>query len=159
MLSFKYIRKVQKMMQQADEGLSHGVQHALDVDHFERVRSLHRVVRAMHDGECPKCHTLHDSRKMLQYDRPQVYCTQCGKTSRENRQKYCGDGSDKDYGHRWEPLRRPENEAILVAHMCPKCGFRITMEESVEVMQAFSAVMDRNLAVFEEWRSNRKRHD
>lgn len=29
----------------------------LDVD-FETARALHRVVRAMNDGECPKCHIL-----------------------------------------------------------------------------------------------------
>jgi hypothetical protein len=30
-----------------------------DVD-FETARAIHRVVRGMHDGECPKCHTLFD---------------------------------------------------------------------------------------------------
>lgn len=29
----------------------------LDVD-FETARALHRIVRAMNDGECPKCHAL-----------------------------------------------------------------------------------------------------
>lgn len=29
----------------------------LDVD-FETARALHRVVRAMNDGECPRCHAL-----------------------------------------------------------------------------------------------------
>ena len=32
----------------------------------------------------------------------QTRCKRCGKTVAENRQKYCGDGSDKDYGHIWE---------------------------------------------------------
>jgi hypothetical protein len=27
----------------------------LDVERGERARALHRVVRAMHDGHCPKC--------------------------------------------------------------------------------------------------------
>ena len=36
----------------------------LDVD-FETARALHRVVRGMHDGECPKCHTIHASDKMV----------------------------------------------------------------------------------------------
>jgi len=27
----------------------------LDVDAAEQARALHRVVRAMHDGHCPKC--------------------------------------------------------------------------------------------------------
>lgn len=133
----------------------HGIEHALDVDHFEKVRSLHRVVRAMHDGECPKCHTLHDSREMLQYDSPQVRCKQCGKTSAENKQKYCGNGSWKDYSHKWEPMPTPSPDAKVIAHLCPKCGFRITESESAAVMREFSVVMDRNCAVFEEWRSTR----
>ena len=32
-------------------------------------RALHRVVRAMHDGECPKCHLIHNSGSMVVYDR------------------------------------------------------------------------------------------
>lgn len=36
---------------------------ALNSDHDE-ARALHRVVRAMHDGECPKCHKVHDSSAM-----------------------------------------------------------------------------------------------
>jgi hypothetical protein len=36
---------------------------ALNLDHDE-ARALHRIVRAMHDGECPKCHKVHDSRRM-----------------------------------------------------------------------------------------------
>lgn len=35
----------------------------LDVD-FETARALHRVVRAMHDGECPSCHRLFESYQM-----------------------------------------------------------------------------------------------
>lgn len=38
-------------------------EHQLDVD-FETARALHRVVRAMHDGECPKCHALFESLQM-----------------------------------------------------------------------------------------------
>jgi ssDNA-binding Zn-finger/Zn-ribbon topoisomerase 1 len=30
----------------------------LDVDAGEQARALHRVVRAMHDGHCPKCGCL-----------------------------------------------------------------------------------------------------
>lgn len=29
----------------------------LNLDHNE-ARALHRIVRAMHDGECPKCHKV-----------------------------------------------------------------------------------------------------
>lgn len=42
----------------------HGAEHSLDIDHFERVRSLHRVVRALHDGECPKCCRVHPSEQV-----------------------------------------------------------------------------------------------
>lgn len=28
---------------------------------YEEKRALHRIVRAMHDGECPKCHGLYPS--------------------------------------------------------------------------------------------------
>src|SRR6478672_11055806 len=44
----------------------HANEHFLDVD-FETARSLHRVVRGMHDGECPKCHHLHESPVMRRY--------------------------------------------------------------------------------------------
>lgn len=36
----------------------------LDVETFEIARSVHRVVRAMHDGECPSCHAVHTSEAM-----------------------------------------------------------------------------------------------
>jgi Zn-finger protein len=35
----------------------------LNLDHDE-ARALHRVVRAMHDGECPCCHTIHEADRM-----------------------------------------------------------------------------------------------
>lgn len=35
-------------------------EQVLDVD-FETARALHRVVRGMHDGECPSCHYLSTS--------------------------------------------------------------------------------------------------
>lgn len=42
----------------------HAENHFLDVDDFEVARSIHRVVRAMHDGECPRCHQLCESMNM-----------------------------------------------------------------------------------------------
>lgn len=39
---------------------------SLNLDHDE-ARSVHRIVRAMHDGECPKCHEIHDSRAMARH--------------------------------------------------------------------------------------------
>ena len=35
----------------------------LNLDH-DAARALHRIVRAMRDGECPKCHSVHPSDKM-----------------------------------------------------------------------------------------------
>lgn len=35
----------------------------LDVERGERARALHRVVRAMHDGHCPKCGWLDSADK------------------------------------------------------------------------------------------------
>lgn len=43
---------------QLERGESFSRHHALDVNDFEVARSIHRVVRAMHDGECPRCHRL-----------------------------------------------------------------------------------------------------
>jgi uncharacterized protein (TIGR02996 family) len=42
---------------------------------------------------------------------PGVRCTKCGRTSTENKSKYCGDGSDKDNEHRWK--RTKETESML----------------------------------------------
>lgn len=52
-------------------------QHALDVD-YEQARAVHRVVRALHDGECPKCHILHDSRLTGSSSGGNDYCPHCG---------------------------------------------------------------------------------
>lgn len=46
---------------------SYAKDYALDVD-FEVVRSIHRVVRAMHDGECPRCHFLFRAEAMMLND-------------------------------------------------------------------------------------------
>jgi ssDNA-binding Zn-finger/Zn-ribbon topoisomerase 1 len=40
----------------------------LNLDH-DLARALHRVVRAMHDGECPRCHKVHMSDVMHVIDR------------------------------------------------------------------------------------------
>lgn len=36
---------------------------ALDVS-LEKARALHRVWRALNDGDCPKCHTYHEATEM-----------------------------------------------------------------------------------------------
>lgn len=43
----------------------HAETHFLDVIDFEIARSVHRIVRAMHDGECPKCHRLFQSKSVV----------------------------------------------------------------------------------------------
>lgn len=60
------------------ERSAYAVEHGLDVD-FETARSIHRIVRAMHDGECPKCHTLFESRHMVSLSGDEV-CPACGFT-------------------------------------------------------------------------------
>lgn len=35
-----------------------------DVEPHDVARALHRVVRAMHDGECPQCHSIFSSGAM-----------------------------------------------------------------------------------------------
>lgn len=54
---------------------------ALDVD-FETARAVHRVVRAMHDGECPFCHTLRAADEMRKVRDGQYMhrCPSCGFT-------------------------------------------------------------------------------
>lgn len=58
----------------------------LNLDHDE-ARAIHRVIRAMHDGECPKCHRIHDAGLMLwvtdalggdeRFERPGWKCPSC----------------------------------------------------------------------------------
>jgi len=42
---------------------------------IEEKRAVHRVVRAMHDGECPQCHKLFTS---LRQDNGDELCPSCG---------------------------------------------------------------------------------
>jgi len=92
--------------------------YQLDIDDLEIARSLHRVVRAMHDGECPKCHALFESRSM----------------------------------------RLPRNihdNPLRFDLICPGCQFTVTAKEQDDVIKQFAPVMERNLEVFELWRSER----
>ena len=41
----------------------------------EEKRALHRIVRAMHDGECPKCNKLSPS---MRQDNGDELCPECG---------------------------------------------------------------------------------
>ena len=52
---------------------------SLDVS-LEHARAIHRVVRAMNDGECPRCHNL-DPTKIGKVDDalvPYWHCLYCG---------------------------------------------------------------------------------
>lgn len=75
---------------------------------IERARSLHRVVRALHDGNCPKCGEIFPS----------------------------------------EAAQRE-----IDRETCPYCGFYITNEEAKAAMVEFRPVLEKNVAVFEEWRA------
>jgi hypothetical protein len=97
----------------------------LDVD-FETARALHRVVRAMHDGECPSCHCLFESPAMRR-DRLRLL-----------------DGSY-------------QTTPASMSMICPHCAFKISAEESQAAIAAFAPVMDRNLAIFEQWRTDLRR--
>jgi hypothetical protein len=100
----------------------------LDVD-FETARALHRVVRAMHDGECPKCHWLFESSLMR------------GQRVIDNSPFVTG---------------IPMSVPVSMNLVCPSCGFTITDEETKAATEAFAPVMERCLAIFEQWRETRK---
>lgn len=53
------------------------VNPALMHDH-DLARAIHRVVRAMHDGECPKCHNIH--RAELMWRKADMVCPTCSFT-------------------------------------------------------------------------------
>jgi hypothetical protein len=98
----------------------------LNHDHDE-ARSLHRIVRAMHDGECPKCHSVYASDQMREH-----------------------------FGHLARESGSVLSEEMLVGWACPQCDFHITHAEATAVFQIFAPFMDRNLAIFEHWRLTRK---
>jgi hypothetical protein len=50
---------------------------ALALDSFDRARAVHRVVRALNDGECPKCHTLNSARE-VRFENGDLVCPTCG---------------------------------------------------------------------------------
>jgi len=49
---------------------------ALDVS-MERTRALHRVWRALNDGDCPKCHTFHSATE-INRSNWLIECPSCG---------------------------------------------------------------------------------
>ena len=94
----------------------------LNLDHDE-ARALHRIVRAMHDGECPKCHTVHSAASMW-----------------------------KELLIAGDYLRVPN----CSGWQCDACGFYITEGEGEQVFKIFAPFMERNLAIFEKWRADRR---
>lgn len=49
----------------------------LDVEKGEQARALHRVVRAMHDGHCPKCGYLAPSEYFQVLPHGDHHCPRC----------------------------------------------------------------------------------
>jgi hypothetical protein len=100
----------------------------VDID-LETARVLHRIVRAMHDGECPKCHWLFESSLMR------------GKRTIDSSALITG---------------IPESVPVLMNLVCPCCGFTITDEEAKAALETFAPAMERGLEVFEHWRESRQ---
>jgi len=49
---------------------------ALDIS-LERARALHRVWRALNDGDCPKCHEFHAATEIVR-EACYIGCPSCG---------------------------------------------------------------------------------
>ncbi len=89
----------------------------------EQARALHRVVRAMHDGNCPKCGHLGPSDTFYHADGVTRYTTSVPVVYDE-------------------PI-----------HACPSCGFLITETVAKAALEAFRPFMEANVGVFEEWQA------
>lgn len=74
---------------------------------IDRARSLHRVVRSLHDGHCPKCAAIFEASRAIVH-----------------------------FGER-----------------CPECGFAISDDEARAAVAEFAPIMQKSLAVFEQWRA------
>ena len=98
---------------------------ALDIS-LEKARALHRVWRALNDGDCPKCHTFHRASEIR---------TDFGKPI---------------------PSAEFNGTFVAQSIGCPTCGFTITREEIVEIEKMFAPAMDAATAIFEEWRAGRR---
>jgi hypothetical protein len=97
----------------------------LDVS-LERARALHRVWRALNDGDCPKCHKHNPATRII---RDRITYT--------------------ERHHRYSRVSRGAIE-------CPECGFNVTGEEIEEIEQLFAPAMDAAVAIFLEWRKERR---
>lgn len=96
---------------------------ALDTDTLDKARAMHRVWRALNDGDCPKCHR-------------HVAATRIR----------------RDHDCRFEIPPKVMTGCI----QCPNCGFGVTGDEIDAIEKQFAPAMDRAVAVFEEWRSDRE---
>lgn len=97
----------------------------LNHDH-DLARSVHRVIRAMHDGECPCCHTLHPSDAMIVWP------------TLDNKWPEGGNGK-----HR--PNVKP------LGHRCPTCNFTLTSSQAEAGLTLFAKFMEQNFLRFREW--------
>lgn len=101
---------------------------ALDVS-AEDARALHRVVRAMHDGHCPKCGHLGPSESFV------------GGVWREHGGEIL---FKKPWGVSWW---------LGDAHICPSCEFYILDETAEAALALFQPILHKSLEVFEHWRA------
>lgn len=67
------------------------VEHNLDTDASDRARAVHRIVRAMHDGECPNCGTLDEAAELRfdgdEYNADDMMCLHCKFSISQEEQK------------------------------------------------------------------------
>jgi len=106
-----------------------------DADAGHKARALHRVVRAMHDGECPKCGHLGTSESFY-YPKEVTNSGPAWSCPRGIHEESC----------RCERLVRE------ACHMCPKCEFTITDTEAEAALKEFHPFMKPNYEIFLEWR-------
>lgn len=97
---------------------------ALDVS-AEEARALHRVIRAMHDGHCPKCGRIHPSDMMVRW--------------------WYANGSTTPSG--------PSDEGSRV-WQCPSCFFKVTENEAEAALKAFQPHLSKSVQIFERWRES-----
>ncbi len=97
-------------------------------DHNE-ARSVHRIIRAMHDGECPACGRIHPAEHMLVY----------GPTYVETNT------------YSYEGKRTSTRERLVIAWKCPSCAFEIDAKTAEAGLMKFRKFMLENLNVFKKW--------
>lgn len=76
-----------------------------DISHEDRQAAI-RYAAQDYDPSYPM-KRLHDADRLaLAFIKlhciTETRCSKCGKTTEENKSKYCGDGSDKNNNHNWQ---------------------------------------------------------